>query len=643
MKPRSPKRTRSPVDPQPTPSPKVSANSIASNGAETIPPAQKRLGMILGALLFLGIAALFLPAIRDSFITYDDPTYVTRNPHVTSGLNWANFRWAWQSREASNWHPLTWISHQADAQLYGLQPWGHHLTNVLLHALSSWLLFVALRKMTGQIWSSWFVAVLFGLHPLHVESVAWIAERKDVLSTVFWMLVLWAYAQRASRLCAGLPRSAIFYALALFFFALGLASKPMLVTLPCVLLLLDFWPLRRWENAAVKARGKLLIEKIPFFVLSAGACAITLIAQHGGGTVASMEDFPWPVRAANAVITYGRYLGKCFWPTKLTIFYPFFPDLPPLSQIVLAGSLLVSITIAALMVIKTRPYLLIGWLWYLGTMVPVIGLVQVGGQSMADRYTYVPLIGVFIMLAGAVADATASWPRKSWTVGVPAGVLLAVLSVLTERQLSLWQNGVRLFRHAVAVTDNNWVAHANLYAELAKTSPAEAQQELQETVRVLAAFAETYDQKGIALARDPAHLPEAIKAFQTSIRIMEDLPNPHYNLGLTLSHLPDRRAEAIREFNFAVHLAPNFADAHYCLAALLAEDPKTKYAAVAEYEATLTLNPHHLQAHYNLGLLLAKIPGRSEDAVDEFTAALKIDPNFQPARLMIERMQATGG
>jgi tetratricopeptide (TPR) repeat protein len=627
----------------------------------------------LAALLFLAVAGLFLPALGHDFITYDDPVYVTKNAHVTGGLSWPDVAWAFRSTEASNWHPLTWLSHMADCQIYGLHPWGHHLTSVLLHALNSVLLFIALRRMTGSVGRSAMVAALFGLHPLHVESVAWIAERKDVLSTTFWMLTLWAYARHVRP--ADSPAGTTgFPALALGFFCLGLMCKPMLVTLPCVLLLLDFWPLNRWRAGSPGVARRLLIEKIPFFAASAAASAVTVFAQSRGGAVASVADYPWSVRLANALIAYGQYLGKCFVPIKLAVFYPYFAEQPAPGRIALAGFAVAGVTFVALAFLRRRPYLLVGWLWFLGTLVPVIGLIQAGGQSMADRYTYVPLIGIFIMATWGLADAIPPGPRRSRALALAGAGVLAGCAILTSRQLSYWRDGLRLFRHALAVTSDNWVAHANLYATLAKAGAPEAATEFQEMMRILAGFAETYDQKGIALERTPGHSLEAIRQFQTAVQILPVLPEPHYNLGTALARLPGRRPEAIAEFRTAIRLKPDFAAAHFNLGTALAATPEGRSDAIAEFEAAVRLEPGNAlahfqlglllsekpgrlgealreyqtaislqpgtyQTHFNLGLLLAQIPGQTDEAIRQFQAALRIRPDLDSARVLIARLQ----
>jgi tetratricopeptide (TPR) repeat protein len=635
-------------------SPRKKSDRVPKNAAQVVAPEggdtrlagstsgaalNARVQIILGVLLFLIVAGLFLPAVSHGFITYDDPRYVTENVHVKSGLTWANVRWAFESTEASNWHPLTWLSYLADDQVFGLQPWGFHLTNVLLHALNAALVFVVLRKMTGAPWRSLFVAALFGLHPLHVESVAWISERKDVLSTVFLLLALWAYARRAELIRARAPGARIQYGLALLFFALGLMSKPMLVTLPCILLLLDYWPLNRWSGISRTSGWMLLVEKIPFFALSVASSAVTLFAQAQGQAVGSVEDFTWPVRIATALVAYCQYLGKCFWPAKLAIFYPNFAEMPSYREIFIAVTLLGGITVAVAMLIRRQPWLLVGWLWFVGTLVPVIGLVQVGGQSLADRYSYVPLIGVFVMVAWAAGVATVAWTHRHQVLGVAAGAVLFCCVTLTHRQLGYWKDGVTLFRHNLDVTENNWVAHANLYGTLARTSPAEARVELQETVRILAAFAEKYDQKGLALAQLPGRSADAIKQFRTAIRIMQDIPGPHYNLGLMLAQTPDSRTEAVEELRAAIRLQPNFAEAHFSLGVVLSEMPGRATEAAAEYQTAISLQPDSFQAHYNLGLLLMDMPQRSGEALGHFQAALRAKPDLEQAREMIKRLQ----
>jgi protein O-mannosyl-transferase len=585
-----------------------------------------------GLLLFLLVTVCFLPAVTHGFITYDDPVYVTENAHVRGGLTWENVRWAFQSTEASNWHPLTWLSHMADVQAFGLRPWGHHLTSVLLHAFNALLLFAALRRLTGALWRSLFVAALFGLHPLHVESVAWISERKDVLSTTFWMLALLAYAERMERVRSGRPGAPAFYALALVSFALGLMCKPMLVTLPCVLLLLDFWPLGRFTGTTARSRWLAVAEKIPFALLAVAACAATLFAQGHGDAVASMEDFPWRVRAANALLSYCVYLGKAFFPLRLAIFYPFSAESPPHWEILAAGALLSGIMVGALALGRSCPYVLVGWLWFAGTLIPVIGLVQVGGQALADRYTYVPLIGVFIAVTWSAADIAQRLKVAPPVLCSIAAAELAALGVLTCIQLGYWRDGTTLFRHAAAVTENNWVAHANLYATLAGSSSPEAGAELQETLRIMASYADKFDRKGAELERTSGHSAEAIREYRKAVAIMPDLAGPHVVLGQALARSPGGLPEAIEEFRAAVRLKPDLASAHYNLGTALAASPSGRTEAVTEYETATLLDPDNFQAHYNLAVLLSGIAGRETEAVPEYEAVIRLRPDFYQAR-----------
>jgi tetratricopeptide (TPR) repeat protein len=377
--------------------------------------------------------AVYLPVLTHGFIRFDDPLYVTRNPWVKAGLTWNGIAWAFSANVASNWHPLTLLSHMLDCELFGMDPLGHHLTSLLLHTASAVLLFEALRRMTGAVWRSALVAALFAVHPTHVESVAWVAERKDVLSGFFWMLTLLAWERYVRQ-----PSWQRYMAVALSL-AAGLLSKPMVVTLPFVLLLLDVWPLRREIPRKIRIK-----EKLPLFALAAASCVATVIAQSGAIGMASR--FPMNLRLANAVLSYVAYLGKTLFPSRLAVFYPM-PTEFPAWKVMGAALLLASLTVLAL---RAARYVTVGWLWYLGTLVPVIGIVQVGGQAMADRYTYLPTIGLFLIAVWTI-------PRKA--VWIP--VLLA-LAIGTRLQLRHWQDSESLFRHAAAVTERNFIAHLNL-------------------------------------------------------------------------------------------------------------------------------------------------------------------------------------
>ena len=415
----------------------------------------------LSLLVFLA----YSPVLSGDFISYDDPFYVTGNNPVKGGLTFQGIAWAFTTFHSYNWHPVTWLSHMLDVQLFGLNPMGHHLTSLLFHVANSLLLFVVFRKMTGATWRSLAVAALFALHPLHVESVAWVSERKDVLSTFFWMLTIWAYVDYTKS-----PRLARYLAVILFF-ALGLMSKSMPVTLPFVLLLLDWWPLGRLRpgllagermegNSPSPNLSRLLLEKVPLFALAAAASIVTYLAQQKGGALAYPASFG--VSAGNALISYLTYLGKMIWPTGLAAFYPFDPGAVTAGKAAVAALVLAALSVMVVRGAGRRPYLATGWFWYLGTLVPVIGFLKIGQHAMADRYTYVPLIGIFVMIAWGIGDLAVKWRPGRSVAALAAAVVIIPLSVLTWLQARHWHDSITLFSHALAVTENNWVAHNNL-------------------------------------------------------------------------------------------------------------------------------------------------------------------------------------
>src|SRR5437660_12724311 len=489
----------------------------------------------VAVLLAVATLAVYAQVAGHGFVSYDDPDYVSGNPYVRAGLTRAGLSWALTTGHAGNWHPLTWLSHMLDCQLFGLRPGAHHLTNVLLHTANSLLLFVLLRGMSGALWPSAAVASFFALHPLHVESVAWVSERKDVLSTLFWMLTLLAYWRytREPSLRRYLP--------VLVLLALGLMSKPMLVTLPLVMLLLDVWPLGRLPLAAPeggdtpcversarrqevrpgshprarKARRsealprarratwppglRLVLEKVPLVALAAASSVFTFVVQLHGGAVAPVDALPFQARVANALVSYAAYLGKMIYPAGLVIFYPRVPL--PAWQVAAAGLALVAGSLLVIRLAPRRPWLLVGWLWYVVTLLPVIGLVQVGDLAMADRYTYVPLIGPFIMLAWSAAEIVRRRPAWRSTVAASAGVLLAGCAVATGLQLRYWRSSMTLFEHAVEVIPDNYVAHLSL---------------------------------GNALA-EQGRLDDAIAHYSAALRVKPDLATAHGNLGVILA------------------------------------------------------------------------------------------------------------
>jgi tetratricopeptide (TPR) repeat protein len=525
---------------------------------------------LVALALVLVTLVVYLPVRHCQFLVYDDNDYVRENHFVQNGLTWAGVKWAFATWHSSNWHPLTWLSHMLDCELFGLNPGAQHYVNVLFHAANVTLLLLLLFRLTGALWPSAFVAALFAWHPLHVESVAWISERKDVLSTFFGLLSLLAYARYVERSKVQSSTSKVFYGLTLLFFALGLMAKPMLVTLPFVMLLLDYWPLQRFptrDSASRRSEAKadqpstalrLTLEKWPFFLLTAASCVVTFLAQsrQSEDTVMALRDFPLDLRAGNALVSYGRYLLKTVWPVDLAVIYPL-PGHWTWMQMtaITVGALLSTVSWLVWRVRRKYPWLFVGWFWYLGTLVPVIGLVQVGSQAFADRYTYIPLIGVFIAVTFGVRDLL-----MRFQIGVTAPVAAAALAlggclVLTERQLHYWQDSESLFAHAVAVTKDNDIAHLNLGVAL--------------------------EQKG-------------------------------------------RRKEALAEYHESLRLKPDYAHAHNNLANLLAGMGKTNEALV-EYQAAVRLAPDLPVMHDNLGLLLAGL-GRFDEAMSQYAAAAKLDP-----------------
>ncbi|HTA30472.1 MAG TPA: tetratricopeptide repeat protein, partial [Candidatus Cybelea sp.] len=538
--------------------------------------------LLCGVLLVL-VWAAFGMVLRNGFVNFDDDLYVTSNAQVRSGLTWDGLRWAFRANaDTANWHPLTWISQMLDCQFFGLQPWGHHLTSLLLHSANVVLLFLLLRAMTGATWRGFAVAALFGVHPSRVESVAWVAERKDVLSTLFWLLTVLAYHEYCIASKTRNSKSKIWYGAALVYFGLGLMSKPMLVTLPLVLLLLDYWPLKRSEIFPAESSGglprrdkpggtacwpRLVLEKWPFFLLAAVSAVITFVVQRGAGAMKGVSALPVSWRIENAIISYCRYLGKLFDPVDLSVFYPRQAEWP-VGSLALAGAVLVGVTVAVVLMRRERPYLAVGWFWYVGALLPVIGLVQVGEQAMADRYLYVPAIGIFVMAAWAVHDFVRKW-RYREAVCCAAGFMVLLTCVgMTRRQVSYWENSRTLFEHAGAVTEENYVADWHLGDYFAHHGTAEQAADMYRKAIVLApGCIQAYNSLGILLLGQ-GRVDEAIGQFQEAIRRDPRYTRAHGNLGVALCQkgLTDR---GIAEFEEAIRLDPAYADAHYNLGTVL--------------------------------------------------------------------------
>jgi Tfp pilus assembly protein PilF len=544
--------------------------------------------------LALTTAAVFYQVCTYDFVDYDDPDYVYKNPNIQAGITPEAIKWAFSTGHASNWHPLTWLSHMLDWQLFGPKARGHHLTNLIFHIANTLLLFIVLKQMTHKLWPSAFVAVLFALHPLHVESVAWVAERKDVLSTFFWMLTMWAYVRFVSR-----PKIASYLPVVVFL-ALGLMSKPMLVTLPFVLLLLDYWPLDRFSPKRGKAGSKyslsyLLIEKVPLFAMVLASCIVTFIVQKKGGAVYAIKDYGLLIRFANAFISYMRYIGKMIWPARLAVFYPHAGQNISILYAVISAVVLLAVTILIFRFAADHRYLVTGWLWYLGTLVPVIGLVQVGEQALSDRYSYITLTGLFIIIAWGVPDLLAKWRYKKIALTLAGLLIILAMSICTHFQLRLWQNSLTLFQHAYGVTEDNYIAHYRIAAYL----------------------------------REQGRLDEAIYHYRRVIEINPYAADVYLDLGAALT-AKGKFAEAIFFYNKALQIAPDLIELRINLGLTLMESGKLE-EAVKEYEKILRIQPQNAFAYNNLGVVFLR-QRKFDEAIEYFSRALQIDPNNTLAR-----------
>jgi protein O-mannosyl-transferase len=581
---------------------------MASVGSPKAKSSARR--QVLGACFFLVAITwlVFGQTVRYDFVNYDDNEYVYANPAITSGLNPHGIIYAFSGRHARNWHPLTTLSHMLDCQLWGVRAGGHHLTNVVLHTIAVVLLFLVLQQMTGAIWQSAFVAALFAIHPLHVESVAWISERKDVLSAVFFMLTLGAYVRYVRSPSIGR------YLTMSILFALGLMSKPMLVTLPFILLLLDYWPLKSF---AVRSSPKrLILEKIPLLALSAAGGFVTLWMQQS--SVAHTEELPLIWRVANGLVTYAIYLRQMIWPVGLAVFYPHHGDQLPVWEIGLAIVLLGLVSAGAIALRHKRPYLVTGWFWYLVMLLPVIGLIQVGSQAHADRYTYLPQIGLYLLLAWAITDAlqglTASQPSlfrrlpkpsllgasrlPRRILGATASVAIIALAWCAYVQASHWRNGESLWGHALAVTSGNFLAHDGL---------------------------------GECLA-NRGRLDEAIDQFQKALNIAPGYPELETNLILALTR-KGRTAEAITHLQALLKEHPNDAQTHYSLGNALRKKGDSQ-GAIAAYEKALSIQGRYPAAHYSLGIALDQ-NGQIDEALAHYQEAVKEQPNYPEAYYLL--------
>ena len=652
---------------------KTSKINLDPGQAEHVGQGKTTLAICLG-LVFL-VTLVYGQVAWHDFVSLDDDIYIYENPQVLRGLSGEGTRWAVTTWHYGNWHPLTWISLMLDAEIYGNRAGGFHVTNLLIHIANVLLLFAVLRQMTGAVWRSAMVAALFAVHPLHVESVAWVTERKDVLSTLFWILSMLAYTAYARR--GGLT----WYALTAGLMGLGLMAKPMLVTLPCVLLLLDFWPLRRMKvgtrkaddqttQAQTKMRqpvfrtwpvGWLVLEKIPLIGLSVASAIMTILSERSGASVRSLEVMPIDIRLANAVVAYVAYLGKLVWPVKLAVLYPHH-GIPPIWQVACALLVIGAITIWALWALGRRSYRAVGWFWFLGTMVPVIGVVQVGAQAMADRFTYVPLIGIYVLIAWGVTDLAARWPviGRVAVVAIPAAIL--GLSLVTWNQLGIWKNSQLLFRHTLAVTDGNFLIENNLGSVLMKEGRVEeAERNFREAMRIKPGYfrargnlcdllvrrgqhaeaisllrdllrmqpenADAYNSLGVALVDRGEH-EAAIMQFRRALKFKPDDANVHYNLGKAVRSQGNVE-EGIRHYRRALTIQPDNAAAHNNLAVLLARQGELN-EAIRHYGQALQSNPDYAEAHNNLGKAM-RSQGNTADASSHYQEALRIKPDYPEA------------
>src|SRR5947208_4335347 len=589
-------------------------------------------------LILLGLAVMtfgiYAQVIRHQFITLDDNWYIEDNPMVNRGVTLAGLAWAFTTFHEANWHPLTWIAHMIDSQLFGMFAGGHLLVNALIHAANTVLLFWFLLRMTRDRWSSALVAALFALHPLHVESVAWASERKDTLSTFFGLLSLIAYMGYAE------APSVRRYAWTAITLALGLLAKPMLVTWPFVMLLLDCWPLRRFDitsrrEVATKV-WPLVREKLPLFALVAASAVITSVAQSYAGAVRTFTEVPITLRLSNALVSYAKYLLLTFWPSDLAVFYPFPAAGIAAWQIIGAALLLIGITAFCLFEWKIRPYLVVGWLWFLGTLVPVIGLVQVGAQTMADRYFYIPSIGLFIALVFGLADIAEMRRVAPWLSAAIANVVLLVLATLTNAQIHQWTDSFALFQHALAVTPPNYTIETSLGLALGKSNRYDdAAAHFQKALKIRPDFYDALFNMGV-IRFYQGRLPEAIEYYQAAIHSQPGAPEAHMQLALVLWN-QNRSEAACDEMRRASQLAPKDAMIRSDLGLALARLGRIPEAIDQLHEA-LRLNPHSAEAHNNLGLALLA-SGRTGESIPEFEAALRLKPEMRGAADSLRRAQ----
>jgi len=584
--------------------------------------------------LVIIILGIYWQVRNHTFVNFDDSSYILNNAHVRAGLSFKGIAWAFSFPGFDYWHPMTWLSHMLDCHLYGLKAGMHHQISLILHILNSMLLFLVFKRMTGAIWRSAFVAAIFALHPMNVESVAWLAERKNVLSTFFWLLTMLSYIHYSKRPCVSR------YMVMLFVFTLGLMSKPMLVTLPFVLLLMDYWPLCRINiNHQKTIRSHhtdfqksftlhLVLEKVPLLILSVVAIFLSSLAVHRLGIVISTASVPMQLRIKNALVSYVSYIIKMIWPHNLAVFYPY-PQTLPLWQVTGAGLLLICISFLVFRSVKSKPYLAVGWLWYVGTLFPLIGLFQAGlWPAVADRFTYVPFMGLFLIIAWGIPDLAVRWHYREIKLAIIVAALFSILAMTTYLQVEYWKNGITLFKRALDVTYNNHIAH-HKFGEALKlqNKPAAAAKHYSEALRIKPDFFATHLNLGILL-RDEGKLNEARDTFTRASRLKPNRAEPFYELGITLEKQGNFDA-AIRHYLKALLLKPEYAKSHNNLGIILARQKKDKEAIAHFYEA-IRIDPDYVDGYFNLGIIYAD-QGNIEKAVLHYKKALDLNPNMAQA------------
>jgi tetratricopeptide (TPR) repeat protein len=607
--------------------------------SECRPPGLNDRWMVPGVCIFLAaiVWVVFGQTLHHEFVNYDDNIHVYDNAAVKSGLTLKSILWAFKFSQSDYWHPLDFLSHMLDCQLYGLAPAGHHLTNVLLHATVAILLFLVLRQMTGALWRSAFVAAVFAIHPLRVESVAWVSERKDMLHGVFFLLTIGAYVRYARR-----PWSFARYGLVVLLFALGLISKPTLMTLPFVLLLLDYWPLKRFvplaspgDASGTKSAGwrsyrpiliRRIVEKLPLLMLSAAACVQAAIGDSPAFEI--NKSLPRILQISNAVVSYVTYIWQMVYPVKLAVVYPFPVGGLPLWEVVGAVILLVFISAVLFVVRQRHPCFLVGWLWYLGMLVPMVGFIQAGSIARADRYTYLPQIGLYLLLTWAAADLSAGLRHRRVVLSGCSTIILVALIFCARAQTSYWRNSESLWTHTLEITKNNDIAHNNLGTTLLNQGrTGEAIRQYQETIRLNPDIADAHDNLGTAFSNQ-GQTDQAISQFQEAIRLKPDGAEAYFNLGNALIN-KGQTDEAISQFQEAIRLKPDFGLAHDNLGVALFNKGQTG-EAIKQYQEAIRFNPDNALAHYNLGIALGR-EGQIDEANSQFQEAIRLKPDYAEA------------